>query len=149
MKRTPLKRTGRIKNKSDRPLRPDRIPLAIARPSEMKKEPVAVKVFAKGREVCNLLCKAGRDEYERRKDVMFNNQGRKCGLIISPQCKERNGKWPRNEIQFGHPHSRGMGSSKRDDRLEIDGKPSQAMALCPFCNSMQGSRPITDFIDAL
>ena len=147
MKRTPLKRTERIKNKSHHPPRPDRIPLAIARPSEMKKEPVAVKMFADGREVCDLKCKAGRDEYERRKDVMFNGQGRRCGLMISPQCKERKGKWPRNEIQFGHPSSRGMGGGKRDDRLEIDGKPSGALALCPFCNSLQGSRPITDFID--
>ena len=119
---------------------------AFPKPSEVRKKPEVVKVFPSGREVCNLNTKAGMDEYVHRVDVMFARQGKRCGLIISPQCKERNGKWPRNMICFGHFSSRGMGAGKRDDRIEVNGKP-QSKALCPFCNIEQGSRPMSDFID--
>ena len=111
----------------------------------MKQEKLAVKIFRDLREVCNQLTKAGRDEYQRRKRVMWDRQNGRCGLIISPQCKQRNGYWPFTEIQFGHDISRGGG--KQDDRIEVDGKPKNH-ALCSWCNSMQGSRAITDFIDA-
>ena len=43
--------------------------LAFPKPKDVKKKPVAVREFAGGREVCNLLCKEGRDEYMRRKRV--------------------------------------------------------------------------------
>ena len=119
---------------------------AFPKPGQIRKVPVVVKVFRDGREKINLNCKAGRDEYVRRKHVMFNRQGKQCGLIISPQCKERNGRWPLTEIQFGHDVSRGGG--KQDDRIEVDGKPKNH-ALCSWCNSMQVSQPITNFLDAI
>ena len=118
------------------------------KPKDIKKEPVAVKVFPSGREVCNQLYREGRDEYARRKRVMWERQDRKCGLQISPQCKQHNGRWPFDEIQFGHEVSRGGG--KQDDRIEVldleTGKMKrQNRALCSWCNSLQGSRPMSDF----
>jgi tricorn protease-like protein len=126
----------------------ERIPLPFARPNEMKKEQPAVKVMRDRREICNQLTKAGRDEYVARKKAMWERQGRKCGLQISPQCKERNGRWPFDEVQFGHSVSRGGG--KQDDRIEVfdteTGKMKpQNKSLCPFCNQLQGSRPMSDF----
>jgi hypothetical protein len=119
--------------------------LAFPKPKDSKKPPKpAVKVYRDGRECCNMLTKAGRDEYSHRVDIMFDNQGKRCGLRITPQCLEKQGRWPRSMMQFGHPRSRGGG--KRDDRISIDGKPSGAAALCPFCNIRQGSRPIKDFV---
>ena len=120
----------------------ERIPLPFSRPCEVKKEQPAVKIMRDGREICNQLTKDGRDEYRERTKTMFNRQGGRCGLQISPQCKERNGRWPFDEIQFGHEVSRGGG--KQDDRIFVDGVP-KCRALCPFCNSLQGSRKISDF----
>ncbi len=115
---------------------------AFPKPKDVRKAPIAVKVFPSGREICNQLTKAGRDEYSRRKRVMWERQGGRCGLMISPQCKERNGRWPFTEIQFGHDVSRGGG--KQDDRTEVDGVPKNR-ALCSWCNSLQGSRKMSDF----
>jgi hypothetical protein len=102
--------------------------------------------YPDGREVCQLTSKKGSDEYQRRKFVMLKRQGGFCGLQISPQCKARGGRLPKAESQFGHEVSRGGG--KRDDRIEIDGKPV-CRALCPWCNSLQGSRKMSTFIDPL
>ena len=54
------------------------MPLAFPKPGKVQKP--AVKVFADGREVCNMLTKAGRDEYERRKTLMWQRQGYRCCL---------------------------------------------------------------------
>lgn len=139
MKRSPILR---------KPPKPkiERIPMAILRPGEVKKEVVAVKVFPSGREVCNQLTKSGRDEYRIRTKKMWERQGCRCGLQISPQCKERNGRWPFDEVQFGHEVSRGGG--KQEDRIEVDGKPRNK-ALCGWCNSLQGSRPMSDFEEVI
>jgi hypothetical protein len=103
--------------------------------------------FPCGREVCNLKSKNGMAEYTRRVDQMHTDQGGKCGLQIAPQCKAVGGKLSREFAQFGHPRSRKFGSGARDDRLFFpDGRPTGAKALCPWCNSLQSSRPITDFI---
>jgi hypothetical protein len=141
MKRSPIKRKPK-KQKIER------IPLPFSRPCEVKKEQPAVKIMRDGREICNQLTKSGRDEYRGRTKTMFNRQGGRCGLQISPQCKERNGRWPFDQIQFGHEVSRGGG--KQDDRIEVldpkTGKmKQQCRALCPFCNSLQGSRKMSDF----
>ena len=40
----------------------------------------AVKVMKDGREICDQLTKAGRDEYERRKRLMWERQKRRCCL---------------------------------------------------------------------
>ena len=126
--------------------------MAILRPNEMKKESPAVKIMRDGREIFNQLTKAGRDEYRGRTRKMFDRQGGRCGLIISPQCQRRNGRWPFDEIQFGHEVSRGGG--KQDDRIEVlDPKTGklkpQNRALCSWCNSLQGSRPMSDFEEVI
>jgi hypothetical protein len=142
IKRSPL----RSKKKEPRV---ERIPLAILRPNEVKKDRSHIKVFTGGREVCDLLTKSGRDEYHRRVRAMWERQGKKCGLQISPQCKERNGRLLIDEAQFDHSNSRGMGGSKRDDRIIDDYYRPMNMAVCCWCNSLKGSRPLSDFDEVI
>ena len=100
-----------------------------------------MKVFPDGREILNLKTKAGADEYQRRKLEMWDRQGKRCALMITDICKQRQGRWPKNETTFDHFSGRGAGGSKRDDRIWIDGNPVNA-AVCGFCNSMRGSTRI-------
>ena len=146
-----MKRSGPIQRKT--PLRPkrdkkpkiERILMKLLRPGEVKKEQPAVKVMRDNREICNQLTKAGRDEYHSRVRTMWERQGRKCGLQISPQCKENGGRLLINEAQFDHSWGRGMGGGKRNDRIiGDDGKPLN-MAVCCWCNSLKSSRPLSDF----
>lgn len=102
-----------------------------------------MKVFPDGREILNLKTKAGSDEYQRRKLVMWDRQGKRCALMITDICKQRQGRWPKTETQFDHEDGRGGG--KQDDRIEVmrDGKiVPQNGAVCPWCNSAKGSRKI-------
>ena len=119
---------------------------AYPKPGQIRKQRPAVKVFAGGREVCDMTTKAGRDEYRNRVRIMWERQGRKCGLMITPQCKAKNGRLSIDEATFDHETVRGMGSAKRDDRIEIDGR-DVSRAVCAFCNCHRGSRPITDFFE--
>ena len=118
--------------------------LAFPKPKDAKKTPKpAVRVFNGGREVCDQLTKAGRDEYHSRKFKMLNRQGGRCALQITDICKQRQGRWPKDEIQFDHESGRGGG--KQDDRIEVmrDGKMvPQNAAVCPWCNSAKGSRRV-------
>ena len=111
---------------------------AFPKPSQIKKQSEAVKVFRDGREKCNLLCKAGRDEYERRKDVMHKRQKGICCLYghvsICP------GPLRRSDAAF--EHEAGRTSGHRDDRIEVNGKPQNGVAH-PECNSFKGSRRIS------
>jgi hypothetical protein len=118
---------------------------AFPKPSQIKVAPVAFRTFAGDREVCNLTCKAGRDEYERRKRVMWERQGKTCcicGLKL---------RWA--EAQFEHQEGRGFNGGHRDDRiwkLNVDtGKmePYNGVAH-PMCNSRKGSQR-TAYIDAI
>jgi hypothetical protein len=118
---------------------------AFPKPGQIKKVIPWIKIFPDGREILNLKTKAGSDEYQRRKLEMWERQGRRCALQITEICKQRQGRWPKDEIQFGHEVSRGGG--KQDDRIEVDGKPRNR-ALCAWCNSLQGSRPISYFCEA-
>lgn len=104
---------------------------AFPKPCQIRKVPEAVRVLRDGREVCNLLTKAGRDEYERRKRVMWERQGKRCFL-----CGERLA-W--GEAMFEHWDGRGHGGGHRDDRIEKDGKPYNGVAH-PLCNSLKGSK---------
>lgn len=97
--------------------------------------------YPDGREVCKLDSKKGMDEYISRKRTRWDQQGKRCALQISDECKKRQGQWPFDEVVFGHESSRGMGGGSRDDRIVVDGKPHN-YAICPFCNSLQGSRRI-------
>jgi hypothetical protein len=130
---------------------------AFPKPSQQKQkrkylDDDGVFRYPDGREVCQLTSKKGSDEYQRRKFVMLDRQGGRCGLQISPQCKTRGGRLPKAESQFGHEVSRSGG--KQDDRIEVldpkTGKMKpQNRALCPWCNSLQGSRKMSTFIDPL
>ena len=97
----------------------------------------AVRVFPDGREVLDLKTKAGSDEYQRRKLEMWERQGRRCALQITDACKQRKGRWPKDEVTFDHENGRGGG--KQDDRIVVDGRPTNA-ACCWFCNGAKGSR---------
>lgn len=118
---------------------------AFPKPGQVKQKREAVKVFSGGREKCNILCKAGMDEYHRRRLAMWERQGRRCALQITDICKQRQGRWPQDEITYDHFNGRGGG--KQDDRIEVDGKPQNA-AVCWPCNHARGSRRVPYLIDA-
>jgi hypothetical protein len=91
----------------------------------------AVKIESDDREICNLKVKAGRDEYRRRRDAMYERQNGRCGLC---------GLWVHPLVAtFEHVAGRGSGGSRRDDRIEIDGRPYNMMT-CFMCNSRKGSK---------
>lgn len=112
----------------------------------MKQPKPAFKIFPDGRIVCDLKTKAGMDKYRGWVKDMLIRQGGKCGLMITPQCRLNQGKLPFGMATFDHSNGRGYGGAKRDDRIEVDGKP-QNMAVCPFCNSAKGSRPLSAFAE--
>lgn len=121
--------------------------LAFPKPKDQKKKPIAVRVFRDGREVCNLLCKEGRDEYMRRKRVMWERQVGICCLAAeAPMCPGRL-NW--GDAMFEHEGGRGSGGSKRDDRIEIT-EEKHGIKITrkvngvahPQCNSWKGSRRI-------
>lgn len=98
-----------------------------------------VKVFPDGREILDLKTKAGADEYQRRKLKMWDRQGNRCALQLTDICKQRQGRWPKDEVQFDH--ERGRGAGKQDDRILVNGVPQNA-AVCGWCNTAKGSRKI-------
>lgn len=98
-----------------------------------KKEPKpAVKVMKDGREICNLLTKAGMDEYLRRKRVAWEEQKHICAI-----CHLRL-NW--SDTTVDHKLPRGMGGGSRDDRQ------SNIAAVHGVCNCKKGSRR-TGFYD--
>lgn len=127
MKRTPLKRsTTPIPKKRLEPRNRDRIQLAIPRPGEMKKEVEVEHVFRDGRTKINQLCKEGRDLYQQRKRIAWEEQRRLCAICKLPLA------W--NISQVDHKAPRGMGGGKIDDRQE------NIQAVHPECNCLKGSR---------
>ncbi len=125
--------------------------MMFPKPKDAKKTlKPAVKVFAGGREVCDQLTKAGRDEYRRRTLEMWERQGSRCALQITDICKQRQGRWTKDEVQFDHAAGRGGG--KQDDRIEVldpeTGKMKwQNASVCAWCNSVKGSRRIPYIVD--
>lgn len=116
-----------------------RVPI-FPKPSQIKIKPVAVRILRSGAEQCNQLTKEGRDEYERRKRIMWERQGRECclkGHIVS--CP---GKLNWADVVFAHEIPRGHGGGSHDDRIVIDGKWRNGAAHAR-CNSLQGSRRIS------
>jgi 5-methylcytosine-specific restriction endonuclease McrA len=99
---------------------------AFPKPSQVKKPPVAVRVFRGGREVCNHLIKAGRDEYERRKRKAWEDQKHICAICHKPL------NWA--DTTADHIKVRGMGGGSRDDRQE------NLAAVHWTCNTQRGSR---------
>jgi hypothetical protein len=84
---------------------------AFPKPSQVKKPPVAVKVFRDGREVCNLLCRAGADEYQRRKRVAWEEQGHRCSIGGEPLQDPRAADCQRRSLTFGRGVSRSGGTA--------------------------------------
>lgn len=118
------------------------------KPKDKKKEPKPIiRMFKDGREVINMLSKAGRDEYRRRKKEMWMRQGERCSLQISPQCKQKKGKWPFDLVQFEHSDGRGYNGSRRNDAIWKDDKPYNS-ASCPYCNSQKASRRLEELVDS-
>ena len=105
-------------------------------PSPKPKKPPrpAVKVYRDGREKCNQLTKAGRDEYARRKHIMWERQKKRCCLEgFIPDC---HGRLSLEESVF--EHEQGRTSGHRDDRIEVNGK-WQNGAAHPRCNLLKAS----------
>lgn len=107
--------------------------LAFPKPADIRTEPVAVRVYDDGREVCNLLCKAGKAIYEQRIAEMWYRQSGKCCICGNPLNLFR--------ATFEHQDGRGMGGGHRDDRIEKDGNPYNGAAHW-WCNGEKGSRRI-------
>lgn len=112
-----------------KPPREPRIPLAIPRPSEVKKAPTIERVFADGRTKINQLTKEGRDLYQHRKRVAWEAQGRLCSICHKPLT------WADSTVD--HVNPRGMGGGKIDDRQE------NIAAAHALCNSQKGGKRIT------
>ena len=111
---------------------------AFPKPSQVKREPVAVKVFADGREQCNIKTTAGNAEYHRRKWLMWERQGRRCCLEgFLPECP---GALRAAECTFEHEHGRTAGH--RDDRIELPDGTWINGAAHMVCNGIKGSRKI-------
>lgn len=145
MKRTPIKRTP-FRSKRPESRRKDDIVLEYPKPSQVKREQPAVRVYADGREVCNMLTKAGRDEYARRKVVMHERQKGICILHgHAPMCP---GRLRKAEMMYEHEAGRGQDGGHRDDRIEVpdpktgEMKPQNGVAH-PECNSWKASRRIS------
>lgn len=100
--------------------------LAFPKPKDVKTPKPSVRVFKDGREACNLLVKAGMDEYLRRKRVAWEAQDKKCSI-----CGERL-NW--SDATVDHIKPRKSGGSERDDRQE------NIAAAHGICNTMRGSR---------
>jgi hypothetical protein len=111
------------------------------KPGQVKKKPVAVRVMRDGREICNLLCKEGADEYLRRKMEMRTRQKNRCCLEeIIPDCP---GFLAQCDTTFEHEDGR----CGRDDRIERlnpkTGKMERINGAAHFwCNTKKGSRKI-------
>jgi len=98
--------------------------------------------YEDGREVCNLLTKAGRDEYARRKRVMWLRQGKRC--CLEGWAKDCPGALKWAEALFEHQDGRGMDGGKRDDRIEKPNRKTGKMepyngVAHAWCNGKKGS----------
>jgi 5-methylcytosine-specific restriction endonuclease McrA len=82
------------------------------------------------REVCTKTA-AGRREYRKRVELMWERQDGLCALCVRPLRLE--------QATFDHERPRGHGGGFRDDRIEIDGQPINA-AVHGLCNLDRGSK---------
>ena len=104
------------------------------KPKDIYHEPVPVRVYAGGRECCNMLTAAGKREYRRRVGVMLERQEGRCCLCYKPLSLEA--------ATFEHEAGRGMGGGIRDDRTEWPDGTWINGAACWECNSAKGSKKI-------
>jgi hypothetical protein len=85
-----------------------------------------------GREVCSQTVR-GKREYRIRTLAMAKRQGWLCALCGSPMTE--------SSVSFDHELGRGMGGSRRQDKIEVDGKRHNA-AVHVLCNGVKGSRRV-------
>jgi hypothetical protein len=100
--------------------------LAFPKPSQIRRHHEAVIKMAGGREVCS-NSKAGQDEYRRRTADMYERDNGICCICDQPIDAQ---EYP----TFQHTNGRGMGGSRRDDRIQYNGVAHWK------CNSELGSR---------
>lgn len=84
-----------------------------------------------GREICDTRTAEGKREYKRRVVSMWLRQHRLCC-----NCQK---DLRMKDATFEHENGRGLGGSKRDDRIEADGKPING-ASHAVCNHERGSK---------
>lgn len=89
----------------------------------------AIKIMPDGREICDLETMRGRVAYHGRIEQMVIRQEYHC-------CNCRN---PIVMKTATFEHENGRGGGKRDDRIEINGKPVNGASHLK-CNSERGSK---------
>jgi len=88
-------------------------------------------IYRDGREVCTNT-KPGRELYKQRRETMRLRQNGLCGYCVKPISEK--------EATFEHVDGRGLGGSRRDDRIvDAAGQPMN-LAVCWNCNSEKGSK---------
>jgi hypothetical protein len=97
-----------------------------------------IRVMRDGREICSKT-DLGRAEYKRRTNSMAERQGWRCGLCGLAMTPDT--------VTFDHQWGRGMGGSRRDDRIVLDGRPFNA-AVHYVCNGEKGSRIVAYVVTA-
>ena len=117
--------------------------LAFPKPKDVKKPKPAIRIFADGREVCDLTTKAGSDEYHRRKWEMRTRQNNRC--CLEGHVEGCSGFLAKVDTTFEHEDGRTGG--KRDDRIERlnpkTGKMEWINGAAHFwCNTRKGSRRV-------
>ena len=97
-----------------------------------------IHIFTDGREVIRLKAFSGKRMYKERVETMRLRQGERCCLEgYAPMCT---GYLRKDEATFEHENGKGMGGSKRDDRIELpDGTWINGAAHEP-CNIWKASR---------
>lgn len=91
--------------------------------------------YPNGREVCKLTIKKGMDEYNRRKRVAWEAQGKICAIC------HKFLNW--GDATVDHIKPRKMGGSSRDDSQ------SNISAVHWVCNIKKGSQRDYNLIDAI
>lgn len=140
-----IKRTSWLRSKP-KPVREKKEALMFPKPSQVKTEIAAVRIMKDGREVCNLLCKEGRDIYMARIEEMRLRQGKRCCLFGHIEgCP---GALNKADATFEHEDGRGHGGGHRDDRIEIlDPETGKIKwingAAHSWCNSRKASTRIS------
>lgn len=107
----------------------------MARLFQPKKKPKPiVKVLPDGREICSNSF-AGKREYRKRREFMYYRDNKTCCLCgLEICCAE--------EATFEHKNGRGMGGSKRDDRVDFNGVAHLR------CNQLKGSVSLETYLGA-
>jgi hypothetical protein len=94
-------------------------------------------VFVKrdGREICNMRCPEGKNEYRRRTMKMRERQGGRCCLeMYAPMCPG-----PLRVAEATFDHESGRGGGKRDDRIVLPDGTWINGAAHAICNVWKGS----------